>query len=279
MIVVTGTKRSGTSLWMQILGAAGLPIFGEAFPRRWGETIRDANPEGFYESFLRRGIYYETNPHPKTGAYIHPSQVRRHAVKVFVPGVIRSDIAFLDRVLVTMRHWREYAASLERLYAMEGKARAAREEHGERERPPRLPPVLEWWNECFCLIRDVATRRYATHFVAYETVLERPRTTVRAVLDWMDASGDAEAAAAVVKPSLRTQTRPEVETDLPLRITRTFDALYEHVCEQRALDERFVAELNQVNEELAPRILRHHREHQRRLIERRAQRAAISDSG
>ena len=35
MIIVTGTKRSGTSMWMQILAAAGLPVFGEAFPRSW----------------------------------------------------------------------------------------------------------------------------------------------------------------------------------------------------------------------------------------------------
>ena len=49
MFIVTGTKRSGTSMWMQILIAAGLPIIGEAFPMRWEHTIKAANPEGFYE--------------------------------------------------------------------------------------------------------------------------------------------------------------------------------------------------------------------------------------
>ena len=29
MVIVTGTRRSGTSMWMQILQAAGLPIVGE----------------------------------------------------------------------------------------------------------------------------------------------------------------------------------------------------------------------------------------------------------
>jgi hypothetical protein len=28
MLIVTGTKRSGTSLWMRLLVAAGFPIFG-----------------------------------------------------------------------------------------------------------------------------------------------------------------------------------------------------------------------------------------------------------
>ena len=40
MLFVTGTKRSGTSMWMQVLRAAGLPVIGTEFPRDWGEVIR-----------------------------------------------------------------------------------------------------------------------------------------------------------------------------------------------------------------------------------------------
>ena len=72
MIIVTGTKRSGTSMWMQVMVAAGLPVIGEKFPRDWGEVFREANPGGFYESELMTGIYWETNPHPQTGAYLFP---------------------------------------------------------------------------------------------------------------------------------------------------------------------------------------------------------------
>ena len=76
MIFVSGTKRSGTSMWMQVLQAAGLPILGKAFPRNWGTgPLRDANPDGFYETLLRNGIYYATNPHPRTGKYFLPEQV------------------------------------------------------------------------------------------------------------------------------------------------------------------------------------------------------------
>ena len=74
MIIVTGTKRSGTSMWMQLLTAAGFPPIGDAFPRNWETTLKDANPGGFWESELRRGIYYETNPDPKTGTYLFPEQ-------------------------------------------------------------------------------------------------------------------------------------------------------------------------------------------------------------
>ena len=67
MMIVTGTKRSGTSMWMQILIGAGYPIIGEAFPMRWEHTIKAANPEGFYESHLRRSptvlVDAAHNPH------------------------------------------------------------------------------------------------------------------------------------------------------------------------------------------------------------------------
>ncbi|MBK9648786.1 MAG: hypothetical protein IPO67_27155 [Deltaproteobacteria bacterium] len=84
MIIVTGTKRSGTSLWMQILQGAGFEVLGSKYPLGWETSIRDANPKGFYESILRRGVYYATNPHPKTGAYISPSaqpRPRREGVR------------------------------------------------------------------------------------------------------------------------------------------------------------------------------------------------------
>ncbi|MCA9638710.1 MAG: hypothetical protein KC420_21925, partial [Myxococcales bacterium] len=119
MILVTGSKRSGTSMWMQILAAAGLPVIGERFPASWEALIGDQNPDGFYESQLSAGIYHRTNPHPLTGAYLFPEQTRRHAVKVFVPGLVRTDLAFIGPVIGTMRSWREYGPSLARLHALE----------------------------------------------------------------------------------------------------------------------------------------------------------------
>ncbi|MBW1907472.1 MAG: hypothetical protein JRJ24_19670, partial [Deltaproteobacteria bacterium] len=115
MIIVTGTKRSGTSMWMQLLEVAGFPPIGSAFPRNWENTIKDANVGGFYESELRGGIFYATNPHPKSGVYLFPADTRRHAVKVFVPGLIRTDCAFIDKVVATVRPWRQYVRSVNRL--------------------------------------------------------------------------------------------------------------------------------------------------------------------
>ena len=247
MIVVTGTRRAGTSMWMQVLRAAGFPVFGDAFPRRWSETIREANPRGFYESLFREGIYHATNPHPRTGHYVFPEQVKHHAAKIFIPGVIRSERAYLDRVVVSVRHWAEYAASLHRLQAMEQQRLGAT--------APGMPPVLEWWNELYSLIRDVVTRRYAVHFVSYDAVLRRPAETVGEVIGWI-GQGDADAAAAVVSPALRTQERPFVEPGYPRWVLTTFEELHRHLDQGKPLDARFVKRLNEVNHFLAPEIRR-----------------------
>ncbi|MCA9574295.1 MAG: hypothetical protein R3B40_07720 [Polyangiales bacterium] len=252
MIIVTGTKRSGTSMWMQILRDAKLPVFGEAFSADWGDTIREANPAGFYESWFRNGINFTTNPHPKTGHFVHPSAVRGHAVKVFVPGLVRSDLAYVERVVGTVRNWREYDASLRRLYAMEyeNKHRPA-----GRPMPAHVSPVLEWWSENHALIADHLTRRYPLHLVAYEETLRDPGHMIREALGWLRA-GDAEAAVAAVKPDLNTQRVEQLEEPdaIAAEHAAVFDELYARVRDRAPFDQAFVDALNGTNEALLPRI-------------------------
>ncbi|MBC7174323.1 MAG: hypothetical protein H5U40_17895 [Polyangiaceae bacterium] len=254
MIIVTGTKRSGTSMWMQILKAAGLEPLGSAFPKDWGETIREANPEGFYESIFRDGIYYRTNPNPKTGVFLFPAATKERSVKVFVPGVIRSDLAFIDKVIATMRNWREYPGSVSRLYAMEQSNRSKKRDY-ELPEAAHVPPVLEWWAENHALLSDVLTRRYPVHFVAYETVLTKPVETIEEVIGWLGI-GDATQAIAAVKPTLRTHEASTLEPPQGVSPAHAevFDELYARVRDRRGLDEAFIDRLNAVNDELAPAV-------------------------
>jgi hypothetical protein len=202
MIVVTGSKRSGTSMWMQVLRAAGYPVVGDAFPHAWKNTIAEANPRGFWESPWRRGIWWETNPDPTTGVYVPADAVETHAVKIFPRGVVRTERAYLGRVIVCVRNWREQVASITRLYAME---HASKERLEGRTLAPRrrMPPVLEWWDENFALLRDLSLRRYEAKLVSYEAVLEQPAERVPLVLAWV-GGGNTEAAVAAVDGSLRT---------------------------------------------------------------------------
>jgi len=272
MIIVTGTKRSGTSMWMQILIGAGLPAFGEAFPGQWKKTIGQANPDGFYESSLRTGIYYKTNPHPQTGAYFFPEQVDRHVVKVFIPGLVRSDRAFIGKVVATMRAWREYTASLARLYGMEDERRP------EGATPPvRMPAPLEWWTENFMLIRDIAIRRYPVHVQSYDGLLADPSGVIRKTVAWLGLDDiDVDAAVAAVKPDNRTQRAvssepaqpPEAALGLEADVVAMFDELYDQVHGGAGLTSAFIQKLNETNERLTPLL----REHQNKVaadVERR----------
>lgn len=277
MIIVTGTKRSGTSMWMKLLIEAGFPSIGSAFPRNWGSTIRDANPGGFYESDLREGVYHATNPHPRTGHYLFPEETRRHALKVFVPGLIRTDRAYIDRVVATMRPWREYVRSLDRLYTMEREAIDAQREDGALRVPPpaQMPAVLEWWTHNFSLISDVVTRRYPMFIVAYDAVIESPETTTREVFRWL-GEGDAKRAMAQVQPQLRTQQAERCTNDeeaicgLEPEVTEVFDELYETVFQMRQIDQTLVDRLNATNERLSERIDHALREVARQRHERAA---------
>ena len=276
MIIVTGTKRSGTSMWMQILIAAGFPMFGEAFPRVWEKTIKDANPDGFYESILRMGIYWKTNPHPRTGDYFFPEQVEEHVVKVFIPGLVRTDRAFIGHVVATMRHWREYEASLARLYGMEDEHRIASGKGGLGP-PPRMPAVLEWWTENFALVRDIVTRRYRVHVQSYDGLLRDPEKVVHETIEWL-GRGDATAALAAVKPSNRTQVRPESDSVEP-EVAEVFELLYQVVDERQGLTPPLIAKLNDTQKILGPRILEAQRNIAMEVRRRRAGRPPEQGEG
>src|SRR4051794_25004065 len=118
MIVVTGSKRSGTSMWMQILIGAGFPCVGERFPLGWQASIAAANPDGFFESRFRGGMGPGALD-PSTGRPLAPEEHGRHAIKIFVPGVVRTDLRFLGHVIGSVRDHREYEVSRRRLWQLQ----------------------------------------------------------------------------------------------------------------------------------------------------------------
>ncbi len=266
MIIVTGTKRSGTSMWMQILIAAGYPPIGEAFPAKWRATIKDANPEGFYESSLRHGIYFATNPNPETGQYLFPEQVEHHVVKVFIPGLVRTDRSYIGRVIATMRDWREYEASIRRLDAIEEMQRPG-------PAPERIPPALEWWAENYALVRDISTRRYAVHVEAYDRLMRDPETVIAEAIRWL-GRGDAKLACEKVKPEHRHFERPESMSVEP-RIAEVFDELYSAVSARKVISKSLIEKLNETNRKLVPVV----REYERRIADARERQSRASGEG
>lgn len=280
MIFVSGTKRSGTSMWMQVLRAAGRPVLGEAFPPAFVGGLRAANPDGFYESLLRNGIYFATNPHPVSGRYFLPEHVPGHAVKVFIPGVLRSERAYIGRLIANVRPWQEYEASLTRMYALEDEAMRARGQAVPEDRSERfiMPPAFEWWIENFSLVRDITLRRYPARLMSYAQVLADPEGSVAAVLEFIagepaaaGAVDDLAAALTAVKPGHRTQDRPVSATTLAPEVAAGFDDLHAAVADGSlftrpallrqlsALNGRLLPELTELQTRALESELRHAR--------------------
>lgn len=257
MLIVTGTPRAGTSMWMQILVAAGFDAIGEAFPGDWRALLSSANPDGYWESQLIGGVYYRTNPHPLTGAFLFPEQTRFHAVKILVPGLVRSDLAFIDRVIGTVREWRQFAASRVRLRELY-EQQFGLEPHEQLLRL-ELPPALEWWVDNYGLLRDIAVRRYAAHVCSYQSLLDDPERAIAEVLRWLDR-GDLDRAVQVVRPQRQTQGAATPTPDEPgveAEDIEVFDELYDHIHRGRPLTAAFLAKLNDTDQRLRPRLLAH----------------------
>ena len=252
MILVTGTKRSGTSMWMQILKGAGVSVIGDPFLAEWEESIRDANPHGFYESTLRQGIFYATNPDPRTGSFLHPRDTRHHAVKVFIPGLIRTDFAFLHRVVASMRDWRDYGPSLQRLYAMEDEHLAKKGPAAvemARKRRSKLPPHVEWLMENYDLIRDFSARRFPIRLHTYERLLEDPERILTSVFGWLEI-GDVAGGIAAIDPKVRTQRQGPVPEGVEPAHVEVFDAFHATIHEEKPLPRTLIDRLNEVHHEL-----------------------------
>jgi hypothetical protein len=248
MIVVTGTKRSGTSLWMQMLKAANLPIIGEPYLGTWKESIHLANVGGFYESKLRYGINYSNNPDVRTGQYLHPRTVVHHGVKIFVPGLIKTELTFLHRVIATIRPWKAYCHSIRRLNDMESAHWLTLSDS-----PGKMPqqvkvilkrntvhPALVWWRDNVALLSDVRARMYPVRLIPYETLLHDSDTVVPEILTWVATprkqdlfdkaitAMDIDSALRCVQPNLQTQhSTVVVDSPLTQRQEALFDDLYQ----------------------------------------------------
>jgi hypothetical protein len=251
MFIVSGTKRSGTSMWMQALAAAGLDVMGEKFPKNWQNgALRDANPDGFFEGMYRDGIFFGTNPHPATGAYLRPEDVRDKITKVFVPGVIRTERAFLDGVIANVRSWREYEASVDRLWALD----EAQRMQDEPDQPSeiRVPAALEWWTENFGLLKDHHLRGYPLQIQTYDQVLRDPEKYIGRALQAL-GGGDLEAAVQAIKPENRTQEEVESSSVEP-RIAEAFDELFHAVETEAPFHDGLVRKLVAIDDEIRPQL-------------------------
>jgi hypothetical protein len=108
---VSGIKRSGTSLMMQMLKKAGFAIIGEKIPTAWKSNSKlvALGRSGFYESgFAEVGV---NNQSCSFNSKMHELS----AVKVFTPALITTDTSYIKKVILMVRNWEDQILSLKRL--------------------------------------------------------------------------------------------------------------------------------------------------------------------
>ena len=165
-----------------------------------------------------------------------------------------------------MRPWREYEASLNRLYAMEDAARSE-EAKAMGGPPPRFRRCSSGGTRTsrWCATSSPA----ATACTCNRTTgcLRDPGKVIHDTVKWLGL-GDAEKAVVAVKPENRTQKRPE-STSIEPELATVFDELYAVVDERQPITAALVAKLNETNKVIAPRIAAEQREIQLEMRRRR----------
>jgi hypothetical protein len=187
--IVSGLPRSGTSLMMQVLEAAGLPIASDA-----GRAPDEDNPRGYLELSAVRRIHRDT-------AFLREAVGR--VVKVVAPLLEALPDEHVYRILFMQRDLDEVLASQRSMLERRGESAAPQHDAAMRQAfASELARVERWLAE---------HPRIRVLFVAHRNLIERPEQEIAAVADFLVETGtsipiDARAKmAAVVEPALHRQ--------------------------------------------------------------------------
>jgi hypothetical protein len=251
MVVVSGTGRSGTSMWMQILKTAGLEIIGEKFPKNWESTLSKANPQGFYESSLLQGINFMTNPDPNTGEKIDPVIHRNFAVKVFSFGLRSTDRSYLGRTLFSLRDWRGFSESLERMSNLSPNSGIP----NQLELDSTIFHPAWWFCEVYDTLLDSAQRNYNILWTTFESAINSPSKAIERVCGRLQIEVDLGTCAAVINKRLVNSVPNSENLDLPNNWIKAFDDLYNCIHQSCPINAALYNELRAVRLQIADRFL------------------------
>lgn len=179
LVVVTGLPRSGTSMVMQMLRAAGVPPFTD------GERSADAdNPRGYLEAERVKRLAYDASWLPEADG---------HALKVVAPLLPHLPSGPTYRAVLIERDLEEVLRSQEAMLERAGQTAAARA--SLEAAYGRYLEAAHAWLE----------RHASTLVLTYRAVVTAPLEAARALHAHLGLEVDPAATAAAVDPSLHRQ--------------------------------------------------------------------------
>jgi hypothetical protein len=175
IIVVTGLPRSGTSLMMQILDRAGIPILQD------GKRESDiSNPKGYYELEAVKGIVQDNS---------FLDGATGQAVKIVAPLPLHMNTSNKYRVIFMRRDLEEILQSQEKMLN--------KDQTSEREKYRtiyefHLKKTYRFFKEHNIPFMDVS----------YNELMNTPEEVLKTVVDFINVDANPAELAQVVSPDL-----------------------------------------------------------------------------
>ena len=181
IVVVSGLPRSGTSMAMRMLEAAGFDIVVDG--------VREAdedNPKGYFELERVKDLADENDWSWLGGA-------KGKAIKIISYLLKELPDDYNYKVLFMRRDLREVLASQAKMLERRGETNDADDE--------RMVELYEndLWKANYLLKNN---SRFDTLMVSYRDVLDDPLTEARRINEFLGGNRDAETMAAAVDPTL-----------------------------------------------------------------------------
>ncbi len=182
LVVVSGLPRSGTSLMMQMLSAAGVPVVSDA-----QRTADESNPRGYLEDERVKKL-----PFNKDRVWL--TEARGQAVKIVAPLLhcVPEDLPV--KIVFMQRPPGELIASQHALLARDGKKPPA---GGDAALARGFADLLARVNQLL-----VKRPKWELLPVSFEDAVHRPDETARAVADFLQQPLDVAVMAAAADPTL-----------------------------------------------------------------------------
>lgn len=185
--VVSGLPRSGTSMMMQMLKAAGFPLYTDQ-----KRKADESNPEGYFETELARQLLLQN-------AWLHEALGK--VVKVVAPLLSHLDPKYEYRVIYMERDLEEIVRSQTRMLERLGK-------EGARRSPEDLKRMLK--------NQDVQARslmaqhpRIESLVISHRETIANPSSVAEKIIRFVDADGALDSntceMAAAIRPELHRE--------------------------------------------------------------------------